>query len=248
MNELNVYLQKLGCKNTHFVNPHGYHHPDHVTTAQDLSLIARKVLQNPVLRTIVSKTSYTKPKTNKQPSVELVQSNALLKPGKHYYSKAIGLKTGFHSAGRSNLAAAAEHQGRTLVAIVLGCEKHAERFADAKRLFEAAFSEVPVSRVVVPLGTQYQTSVLGADRALQGSVSQNLVVTYYPSEEPEIKAYLAWDAVTLPVQKGQRVGELRAVDGRGVVVRVAPVTAAQDVSPTLWFRFSSWWGRLFGRG
>jgi len=29
MEELNDYVGRIGCKNTHFTNPHGYHHPNH---------------------------------------------------------------------------------------------------------------------------------------------------------------------------------------------------------------------------
>jgi len=247
VHELNLYVRELGCRNTQFFNPHGYHHPEHVTSAQDLALVARKVLQNPVLKDIVCKPSYTKPKTNKQPSSELVQTNALLKPGKHFYPKAIGLKTGRTGAAGNNLVAAATHEGRTLIAVVLGCETNAERFVDAKRLFEAAFAETAVARVVVAEGSQYKTAVAGASGELEARLKQNLVVQYFPAEEPKLKAYLAWDPVQLPVQKGQRVGEVRAVDERGVVVGVKAVVAVNDVSPTLCFRISSWWNGLFGK-
>jgi len=246
VHELNFYVRELGCRNTKFFNPHGYHHPEHVTTAQDLALLARKVLQNPLLREVVAKPSYTKPKTNKQPSTELVQTNALLRPGKHFYPKAIGLKTGGTGAAGKNLVAAATHEGRTLVAVVLGCETNAERFADAKRLFEAAFAETAVARVVVGEGSQYKTAVAGASGELQARLEQNLVVQYFPAEEPKLKAYLVWDKVQLPVQKGQRVGEVRAVDERGTIVGAGTVVTMDDVSPTLWFRISSWWSGLFG--
>ena len=31
MEETNELLQTLGCKNTHYNNPHGLHHPQHIT-------------------------------------------------------------------------------------------------------------------------------------------------------------------------------------------------------------------------
>ena len=36
---MNAKAEELGCKNTHFMNPHGLHDPDHYTTAQDLATI-----------------------------------------------------------------------------------------------------------------------------------------------------------------------------------------------------------------
>ncbi len=33
MQDLNRYLKELGCNDTQYLNPHGLHHPQHVTTA-----------------------------------------------------------------------------------------------------------------------------------------------------------------------------------------------------------------------
>lgn len=37
--EMNSWVQSLGCKNTHFVNPDGLHDPNHYSTAADLAKI-----------------------------------------------------------------------------------------------------------------------------------------------------------------------------------------------------------------
>lgn len=141
VDKMNAYAKSLGCKNTHFCNPHGLHHPEHYSTAYDMCLIARGALKHPKVRQVVSSISYTIPKTNKQPVREIKQPNGLIKAGPHHYPKAIGLKTGFHSAAKYTLVAAAEHEGRTLVAAVMGADKSADRYIDAKALFEAAFAE-----------------------------------------------------------------------------------------------------------
>ena len=36
---MNAKASELGCKNTHFMNPHGLHDTDHYTTAEDLAVI-----------------------------------------------------------------------------------------------------------------------------------------------------------------------------------------------------------------
>ena len=110
--EMNEYLKSIGCKNTHFNNPHGLHHPDHVTTAFDLSMMAREGLKNPIFRQIVSTVRYTCPQTNLEAERHLIQHNQLLKKGAHYYSKAIGVKNGFTQRAGKTLVAAAEEEGR----------------------------------------------------------------------------------------------------------------------------------------
>ena len=37
MEELNAFLQTIGCKNTQFQNPHGLTDDKHITTAYDLA-------------------------------------------------------------------------------------------------------------------------------------------------------------------------------------------------------------------
>jgi D-alanyl-D-alanine carboxypeptidase (penicillin-binding protein 5/6) len=246
MQELNQYLQQIGCKGSYFINPYGYHHPDHISTAFDLALLARKVLQNPVLRSIAAKASYQKPKTNKQPSLQLTQTNGLLKPSsKHFYPKAIGLKTGFHKAAGNNLVAAATDGDRTLIAVVLGCETNAIRFSEAKKLFEAAFNEEKVTHQLLSSGGQYVKTLVGAKAPLKAALAQNLAVSFYPAEESKLKAYLSWDVLSLPVHKGQRVGEVRALDESGRVVGTSPLIASEEVKPTFWFSLKGLWKRWF---
>ena len=54
---MNERAQEIGCTNTHFTNPHGFHDPDHYTTARDLAMIALEAMKNPEFRTIASTTN-----------------------------------------------------------------------------------------------------------------------------------------------------------------------------------------------
>lgn len=142
---MNTYIQGLGCLNTQFRNPHGLTHPEHFSSAYDMALITRRALQISKFREIVSTLSFIKPKSNKQPEREIKLTNPLLKPNsRYYYPKAIGVKTGYTLDAQDTLVAAAEQDGRTLIAVLLGSKKKSgARFTDAKKLFEAAFSEIP---------------------------------------------------------------------------------------------------------
>ena len=235
LEEMNAYIRELGCANTQFMNPHGYHHPEHFTTAYDICLITKRALQIPKFREIVSTISYMKPKTNKRPAEEMRQFNPLLKPGKHFYSKAIGVKTGFHSHALNTLVAAAEHEGRTLIAVLLGCPKRAARYQDAIRLFEKAFSETKESRRFFDSEEVFSREISGAKRPLRASLTSPLDLTFYPSEEPVCKAHLHWDIVRLPVRKGQKVGEVRIHSQGGELLQKGDLLAKEEVEGTFFF-------------
>lgn len=243
--ELNRYLRSIGCLSTHFCNPHGLHHKDHQTTAYDLARITQKALEFETFRSIVSKISWNSPQTNKQAAVELKQFNKLLKPGPFFYSKAIGVKTGYTSQAQYALVAAAEDDERYLIAVLLGCKQSDYRYVDAKALFEAAFREQKSSYVFLEKEASYERVIEGAKSVLCAGLEEGLELSYFPSEAPEIKAFLHWDCLSLPIDKGEKVGEIRLVDALGQLWKSAPLVAQKDVQPTFLFRLKNYWGQLF---
>jgi D-alanyl-D-alanine carboxypeptidase (penicillin-binding protein 5/6) len=246
--ELNLYLtQNIGCTQTQFSNPHGIHCDDHVTTAYDLCLIARRGLQIPKFREIVSKASYELPKTNKRPAMELRQTNALLRKGKHYYPKAIGIKTGYLSTAMNTLVAAAEHEGRTLIAVLLGCPASSDRFKDAKSLFEKAFQETLETKILMGVDRAFKREILGSKTELEASLAQDLFLSFYPAEEPDCKAFVQWKIPQLPIKKGQKVGEVLVFDQEGKKILASDLVAKAEVKGTFFFTLKETFRKWFDR-
>lgn len=247
MTLLNEYLTNIGCQETKFSNPHGSTHPEHYSTAYDMALIARKALKIPQFRKFVSTLSYLKPKTNKQPPTELRLNNALMKSkNKNYYPKAIGIKTGYTPSAKYNLVAAAEHAGRTLIAVTLGCEKSDHRYEDAKKLFDAAFAETKERRRLIGPENTFMKEIVGSKSPLKASVAKELVIDYFPSEEPKCKAALHWSKEILPIRKGQKVGEVHILDeDNGALLKQADLFATEEVKGTLFFVLKEKINRLF---
>ncbi len=246
VDELNAYVHRIGCKNTHFTNPHGYHHPNHLSTPHDLCLIMKKGLENPLFREIVGKSSYLRPKTNKRAEEEIKSSNWLVDPArKFFYPKAIGGKTGFYSLAGWCLVEAATHEGRTLIACVLGCQKNTERFEEVRRIFDIAFAEKKVERLFVPGSQRFTKEVPGSSTKLTACLSKNLSMGFYPSEEPEVKAYIHWTPPPLPIKKGAMVGEVRIVDEKGAIIATEALFSTELVSSSFLASIKETWNRLF---
>lgn len=231
IDNLNQTLSQIGCNKTYFCNPHGLHHSEHVTTARDMALITARALKIPKFRDIVAKRSYKKPKTNKSRETELKQSNRLLNEGPFFYSKAIGVKTGFTSQAKNTLVAAAEHEGRTLIAVLLGCEKREDRYIDAIALFEAAFAEKKVRSVLIEPFTRYQKNLEGAKTPLSAVPVKAVAVDFYPAEEPLLRAEIRWKIPPLPIQKGALVGEIHLYD-KEKKLEAVPLFAEHSVEQT----------------
>lgn len=243
--EMNQYLKKLGCRNTQFCNPHGLHDPAHFTTAYDICLVTKTALSIPKFREIVSTPVYIKPKTNKQGSMEIRHTNPLLKEGRFHYPKAIGVKTGFHSQAKNTFVAAAEHEGRTLIGVFLGCAKREDRYEDAIRLFETAFAEKKEESLLFHQGHFFTRAILGAKMPLEAVFLEDLAISYYLAEEPSPRAFIHWDLPALPIARGQKVGEMHVVDERGALLNKKNLYAKQEVKGTILFRLKKWFNRQF---
>lgn len=233
--ELNLYLQSHGILETHFSNPHGLHHHEHWTTSYDMALMTRLALKHPTFREIVKSTKYECPPSNKQPQRTFAQHNKLVKPGPYFYPRAIGVKTGYVAKAGHTFVGAATHEDRTLIAVLLNCPESQHRFRDSIKLFEAAFKEKLISRTLFAKESDhFNLKIKGAKESLEVVLKEDLVLHYYPAEEPAFKAEIVWNKVKFPIQANEVVGALRLVGEEDKILKQLPVFAVHDVHQTWW--------------
>jgi serine-type D-Ala-D-Ala carboxypeptidase (penicillin-binding protein 5/6) len=235
MQGVNDFLASHGIKETHFVNPHGLHHPNHWTTAADMAAMTRLALKHPAFREIVKTTRYLRPKSTKPTPDYWVQTNRLLKMGPYFYPKAIGVKTGYTSHAGFTLVSAATHEGRTLIAVLLNCDDNNQRFREAIKLFDAAFAEKLVSRVLFAKGGDQFTHVIsGAASKVEAALKDDLVIEYYPAEEPAFRAEIHWLNNRLPIRQDDKVGTLQLIGPSGEVLQQQPLYATHSIDKKWW--------------
>lgn len=246
--EMNQYLKNLGCHNTRFANPHGLHHRTHYTTAYDMSLIMKKALHFPKFREVTSTPVYRHEGTNKRKPFEMFHTNGFLKKGKDRYPKIISVKSGYHALALQTQIAAAEHEGRTLIAVVMGCPERSDKYTDIRNLFEAAFSEERIERVFGEKGSLWSCTIPGGAALLQATIQKRLCIAFYPSEEPSCKVQVDWSLPPLPISKGAVVGTLRVVDQDGKELAQEDLIASERVEQALLYRLCPKFlrGRIWG--
>jgi D-alanyl-D-alanine carboxypeptidase (penicillin-binding protein 5/6) len=131
---------QLGAMDTRFVNPHGFHHGNHYSTAYDLARIARHAMSIPTIAAIANETRFRGRDS----------ANELL----HLYPYAIGIRTGFTNLAGETLVAAAYRDGVMLIAVTLDSpltdEGEPTRWQDAINLFEYGFANYAYRTLLVP--------------------------------------------------------------------------------------------------
>ncbi|MCI9262450.1 D-alanyl-D-alanine carboxypeptidase family protein [uncultured Adlercreutzia sp.] len=128
---MNKRAKELGCTNTSFKNPHGLTQKGHGSSAHDLALIAREVLNRNDLSSIVKKKSYSFRSTNGIPYT-VKSTNKLLGSIKGIH----GVKTGFTNAAGHCFVGAFKYKGNTYVTVVLGAPTSDARWSDTKKLIK----------------------------------------------------------------------------------------------------------------
>ena len=134
--EMNRTADKLGMKNSHFVNPHGYTQDGHYTTARDLVTAARNGMTQTLFSRIVTCLKYTLPATEKRDSLPLTLKWEIFNPDSEYYiPHAAGIKSGYTSSAGFCYVGAYQENGVTLIAAVMGGRYRNMAWTDLKRLF-----------------------------------------------------------------------------------------------------------------
>lgn len=133
--QMNEKVKQLGLKNTHFVNTSGLPAKDHYSSAYDMAMIAKELLQyeNITKYTSIYEDYLRKGKENE---FWLVNTNKLVR----FAPEVDGLKTGYTSEAMYCLTATAKKGDMRLIAVVMGAETAKERNAQIMELFDYGFA------------------------------------------------------------------------------------------------------------
>lgn len=215
---MNQKATSLGCKNTHFTNPHGLDDPNHFTTAYDLSLITKEALKHPEFLEISSTvtTCYREGDDN----TFLVTTNHLINPNNpdYYYTYAKGIKTGHCDESGYCLISMASYDSMTYLCIALGApDKDASgneinvhgEMIDSKELYRWAFLNFtvkPLSTTSKPLTSVKLNYVWKQDQLILtiSPASLVLIPNNISTEELDVIPEQI-ESVDAPLKKGQKI-------------------------------------------
>ena len=138
INYMNVAAKKMGMNSTRFKNAHGLTEIGHYSTANDMLLLARRLmLDYPEYFNIFGRLeTYASGKTIRNTNYKFLKQ----------YRGASGIKTGYTNAAGHNLAASAKRGDKQLIGILIGTSSSAERAKKIIGLFDDAFKVIPETK------------------------------------------------------------------------------------------------------
>ncbi len=217
---MNQKAKELGCKNTHFTNPHGLHDEEHYTTAYDLYKITEYAITTPHFTDITNTTTYYL-SLDEDGESPLVTTNSMINEnaeGDYYYEYARGIKTGTTDEAGFCIVSTAMNEGVAYMCVAMHAPCYDENgeyldngaMQDSKALYEWAFGGMDLQEVV---GEQTPVCEINVNYAM-GKDTLRLVPEYAYSTmlpvdrekndlkiEPNVS-----ESIDSPITKGTRVG------------------------------------------
>lgn len=205
---MNQMAKRLGMHNTHFVNSTGLPHPQHYTTARDLTRLAAALIRDyPDYYGYYAMKEYT--------------YNGITQPNRNRLlwldPNVDGVKTGHTQSAGYCLVSSAKRGERRLLAVVLGARSENARATESQRLLNYGFQSFETVRLYQ---ANQPVTRLKLYKGRQGEVgagfAHDMYVTVPRGAGNRVQAQLITrQPMIAPVSRGQQLGTVRlSVDGR----------------------------------
>ena len=197
---MNDKAKELGMNDTTFKNCHGLDEDGHVTSAYDISIMSRELLNNhPNI------TKYTTIWTDslRDGKSELSNTNKLIRN----YKGATGLKTGSTSLALYNLSASATRDNLSLIAIIMKAPTTKIRFSEAQKLLNFGFNTYLFKNFGKKGDSIKNISVTkGITSEVETILSDNAGTLIEKGKENNIEQTLNLEnSIQAPVEEGQKL-------------------------------------------
>ncbi|QIN80361.1 serine hydrolase [Rubrobacter marinus] len=239
---MNEEAQALGLRETRFESPAGLDTPENFASARDMAEICREALAYPEFAEIVGQATATIGTNNRE--IEIVNTNQLLST----YEPATGIKTGTSPESGPSLAASAESDGESYIAIVLDAASEdgapGDRFEDAQAILEHGFGRYD-REALVARDEPYEELPLPYRRGESVELVATEDVSGPVDAATEVERRVTADEPPPSARAGQELGEVEVLIG-GQSVGRSPLVARQGYEEaSIWQRVRYTVGGLF---
>ena len=260
VDKMNVFVERLGCTDTHFTTPHGLDAEGQYTSAADMAKIMKYALtfsQSEIFENITSLTEYQLPASNMHEAPRTIRStNFLMNSGyADYYCKYVtGGKTGSTSGAGKCVVATASSGGYSYMAVIMnaphddidgdGYDENGA-FTDAKMLFEWIYKNIRYESILSSAEVTAEVKVrLSTKTDHLALVSAEDLYAFVPTGVDENSVLVKVvdgtlpESVDAPIRKGDKIAEAAVYYADQEIAR-ADLVAAEDVSRNLFLFIGS---------
>ncbi len=207
---MNDKAKELGMTDTCFKNCHGIDEDGHVTSAHDIALMSRELLQK---HPDITKYTTIWMDSLRDGKSQLVNTNKLIKT----YKGITGLKTGSTSLALYNLSASATRDDLSLIAVIMKAPSTKVRFSEAQKLLDYGFSKFSFKSFGNKNDVIQTISVnKGVKSTVDVILENNAGTLIEKGKESQISQSIELDNnIEAPIKKGDKLGKVTfSLDGK----------------------------------
>lgn len=226
---MNAKAKTLGMNDTCFKNCHGIDEDGHVTSAYDIALMSKELLNN---HPIITEFTTIWMDSIRDGKSSLVNTNKLIRN----YKGATGLKTGSTSIALYNLSASATRDGLSLIGVIMKAPTTKIRFAEATKILNYGFANynsknfgnkgdvictADINKGIkskVNLVLEKDASVL-VKKGDNGNITQNIIID---------------KNITAPIEEGDVLGKIEYNAGENKILEINLVAQENVEKNNMW--------------
>ena len=210
--QMNAKAKELGMNDTTFKNCHGIDEDGHVTSAYDIALMSRELLNN---HPDITKYTTVYMDSLRDGKSSLVNTNKLIRN----YKGATGLKTGSTSVALYNLSSSATRDDLSLIAVIMKAPTSAIRFSNAQKLLDYGFNNFQYKKLASKGDTLKSVSVnKGIETTVNGILENDSGVLIQKGQDKNIQQVMEFpEILQAPITQGQTIGSITyTLDGKEI--------------------------------
>jgi D-alanyl-D-alanine carboxypeptidase (penicillin-binding protein 5/6) len=219
---MNSYAKTLGMAHSNFLNTTGLPDPNHITTARDMSTLARAMIKNfPETYKIYSQKEFVYNGIKQHNRNQLLWRNPAVD----------GIKTGFTDSAGYCLVASGKVNNMRLIAVVMGSKSPSARTEEANTLLKWGFRFYETNQVH-QAGTKLQEAKvwMGKNKHLDVGFTEDIYITAPQGQYKKFTATININPMLkAPIKKGDTVGTYVIQDPNNQTVLEKQIVALCDV-------------------
>ena len=236
VSEMNLLAAEIGCQNTNFANVTGLDSLSQYTTARDMVIIMRHVMDYAQLTEMMKNEKYTGKDVNTGTERTYLNINDMIRPGaSSYYAPVQFGRTGVSGATGACLTAVAQDSGYRYMSVVMGCPSQGgAHYNDTKTLLSWAFNGFSYRSLLTrnePMGTLNVNLSWDKDKIIL--VPEKGISAIVPNELDNSsihpKIIIEETEVNAPINKGDVYGRVELYIGVDQKIGEDNLVAAESV-------------------
>ncbi len=230
---MNEKAGEIGMTSTNFTNSSGINDPDNVSTARDIAIMSKYLIQNyPVYYELFAEKTFTWDRTGGEP-IKQGNRNPLL-----YKNVGVdGVKTGYLAVEKYSLASSMKKKDRRIIAVASGFETKNTRSMESLKLLNWGFRNTSTFEISKKDETIFELDTwLGQKNKINVSSKEDYYITINKKDIRHLNVTLEYDGpISAPIDKGKQIASV-IIKKKDKVIKKLPLYANEDLKKVNFFK------------